>query len=260
VEASGAVERIHGQAEYRVRFDWGPDGARISGTGASVIVVVDVLSFSTAIEVGTSRGARIVPFSWRDERASEFGTRIGALVAVSRHEMTPSSPFSLSPPSLATLEFGQTLVLPSPNGAEVTLAAASTGATVLAGCLRNAAAVAEVAAEIGGPIAVIAAGERWYDGGLRPALEDLIGAGRILGSLAGRGQSPEASAAIAVASALNAVTALSDCVSGRELTTAGFEQDVVMAGGIDVSRTVPILNGDSYEAWQARPSSRPLRS
>ncbi len=68
--------------------------------------------------------------------------------------------------------------------------------TVLAGCFRNRTAVAELAGARGGPIAVIAAGERWSDGSLRPCFEDLCAAGAIIAKLRGT-RSQEASLAAA---------------------------------------------------------------
>ena len=47
--------------------------------------------------------------------------------------------------------------LASPNGAMVALAAAGGGAVVLAGCLRNASAVAAAARDLGRPVGVVAA-------------------------------------------------------------------------------------------------------
>ena len=62
----------------------------------------------------------------------------------------------------------------------VSLAAAPSGSLVLAGCLRNARAVAEFAQQAGRTFNVIPSGERWRDGSMRPALEDALGAGAIL--------------------------------------------------------------------------------
>jgi 2-phosphosulfolactate phosphatase len=39
---------------------------------ADVIIVVDVLSFSTCVDVATSRGAVILPYPWMDSSAVAF--------------------------------------------------------------------------------------------------------------------------------------------------------------------------------------------
>ncbi|MEV0095209.1 hypothetical protein [Streptomyces sp. NPDC050738] len=90
-----------------------------------------------------------------------------------------ASPWSLSPAALRRAPFVPRLVLPSPNGSAI--AAAAGESAVLAGSLRNASAVGRWLADRGygtldRPVAVIASGERWPDGSLRPALEDLLGA------------------------------------------------------------------------------------
>jgi 2-phosphosulfolactate phosphatase len=102
-------------------------------------------------------------------------------------------------------------------------------------------------------VAVIAAGERWSDGSLRPALEDLWGAGAFLAGLADRGigpLSPEAEAAMAgyrqVADRLPEL--LPDCASGRELVGDGYPQDVTIAGEVNASRSVPVLDTNSFTA------------
>jgi 2-phosphosulfolactate phosphatase len=144
-------------------------------------------------------------------------------------------------------------VLPSPNGATIISAAAELGPVVLTGCLRNAGAVATAADALGGTISVIAAGERWPDGSLRPSLEDLLGAGAILDRLDGGTRSPEAQAAAGAARVLDPANQLQHCASGRELITAGYEQDVQIAAELDVSHVVPLLRDDRFTDYGKEP-------
>jgi 2-phosphosulfolactate phosphatase len=232
---------VYDQAGFDVRFDWGLAGARVLASVSDVLVVVDVLSFSTAVEVALARGATVIPTDWSDQRAAALAAERGAIVARGRSQTTSATPYSLSPASLADLAAGACLVLPSPNGAAIIRAAAELGQTVLTGGLRNAGAVATAADALGGTISVIAAGERWPDGSLRPALEDLLCAGAILGRLDGRKCSPEAQAAADAARFLDPTIQLHQCASGRELIAAGCEQDVQIAAELDVSQVVPLL-------------------
>lgn len=161
------------QSGFDVRFEWGP--ARVAATASPgiTVVIVDVLRFSTAVEAGVGAGARIFPYRWRDSSASAFARAAGALLADGADATGPS----LSPASLARLAPDAAIVLPSPNGSTCAAVASEADADVVAGCLRNPAAVAEWAGSRGQPVVVVAAGERWPDGTLRPALEDLVGAG-----------------------------------------------------------------------------------
>jgi 2-phosphosulfolactate phosphatase len=120
---------------------------------------------------------------------------------------------------------------------------------VLAGCLRNASAVARAAREAGkdGPEAVVAAGERRPDGSLRPAVEDLLGAGAVLHALAGR-PSPEARAAVAAFRQRDLPGDLLACASGRELAALGRVAEVRLAAEHDVSRVVPVLRDGAFTA------------
>ena len=124
---------------------------------------------------------------------------------------------------------------------------ASRARTTLAGCLRNASAVARVAAERGRRIAVIPAGERWPDGTLRPALEDWLGAGAILSHLSGRA-SPEVRSAVAAfrEHRRELEEALLDCESGRELEGWGYREDVRLAAMFDTSGSAPEFDGVAY--------------
>jgi 2-phosphosulfolactate phosphatase len=153
--------------------------------------------------------------------------------------------FSLSPASLLSIPQGTRLVLPSPNGATLSLA---TGATpTIAGCLRNAKAVASAAMSYGPKIAVIPAGERWGDRSLRLALEDLMGAGAILSYLEGS-LSPEAQLAVTAYQSLrqNLDVLIKQCGSGQELIEQGFELDVDLVLQLNASTCVPTLVNSSY--------------
>ena len=150
---------------------------------------------------------------------------------------------SLSPVSLQGIKPGARLVLPSPNGSTIAFEAAAAAATVVAGSLRNAAASARWC-EGRGTVAVIAAGEQWPGGGLRPAYEDLLGAGAILAALAAAGTgrlSPEASAAVAAFDAARLPDDLLFCSSAIELTAKGFAADLALAAALNVSSCVSVL-------------------
>lgn len=243
------------QDGYDVRFDWGPGGAAWVGAPPGAVVVVDVLSFTTAVTVAVERGAVVHPAPWRDARAAEIAQRERAVLAVGRREVTADHPWSLSPAALRAAPSFARLVLPSPNGATIAAAAAAAAdRPVVAASLRNARAVARwLSAWRGGrdaTVTVIAAGERWPDGSLRPALEDLLGAGAVLAALAAAGrrtESPEAAAARAAYEATPAVAdAVRRCASGVELRTAGFGEDVEIALELDASEVVPVLADGAF--------------
>jgi 2-phosphosulfolactate phosphatase len=232
------------QSKFDVRCEWGLPGIRLVGASADVLIVVDVLSFSTCVDVATSRGAQIFPFRWKDERAREYANQLGAELAGPRGR-TPG--FSLSPASMRNAVDGTRIVLPSPNGSELTMEAQALGRLVLTGCFRNCQVVAEYAAARGGTVAVIAAGERWPDGTLRPAAEDLAAAGAIIASLPGTLSSEAAAAAAVWSFSKSGIDSfLMSCVSGRELVERGFGEDVTIAGEVNASSTVPVLREGAY--------------
>src|ERR1700753_175692 len=65
-------------------FEWGPTGARQLAPGVDVLIVFDVLSFSTSVDVAVARGAAVYPARWKDERAAELARDLGAELAVGR--------------------------------------------------------------------------------------------------------------------------------------------------------------------------------
>ena len=243
------------QAGHGVRFEWGPAGAAQLAEEAVCLVVVDVLSFTTAVTVVVESGAQVFPYRWRDETAAVFANRMDASLAVGRSMATETSPWSLSPAALRRAPFTPRLVLPSPNGS--TIAAAAGESTVVAGSLRNSTAVSrwllgQGYGTAGRPIAVIASGERWPDGSIRPALEDLLGAGAVIDSLRRGGAnllSPEAAVAAAAFTGTTDVSAaVATCASGRELIGGGYADDVAIATELDACEVVPILTNGAFAA------------
>ncbi|HQR26309.1 MAG TPA: 2-phosphosulfolactate phosphatase [Nocardioides sp.] len=253
--AAGARSE-HRQAAYRVRLDWGPTGAQATAQGAALAVVVDILSFTTAVTVGVERGLEVLPYPWRDPSAAAYAAQHAAVLAVGRHEARRSGGVSLSPARLRTAVGVRRVVLPSPNGSAISAALAGTGATVVAASLRNRGAVARwLAPRLLGSdsLVVVAAGERWPDGSLRPAVEDLWGAGAVLAAVADlgvTGLSPEARVAEQAFRAVRLTLAeeLAACAGGRELIADGFPEDVSTAARTDVTGVVPVLGEEGFRA------------
>ena len=230
--------------------EWGPAGVALLRETVGLVVIVDVLSFSTAVDIATARGALVHPHRWASGSegladAERAAASIGAVPA--RPRRMAGDGYSLSPASLAAIPPATRLLLPSPNGATLTLACGDT--PVMAGCLRNASAVGEAARAFSGgrDIAVVPAGEQWADGSLRPAIEDWLGAGAIIGAI-GLPCSAEAAVARDAFTAARADLAhlVRTCASGRELIEAGYGEDVDLALDLDASDGAPLLVDGAY--------------
>ncbi len=232
-----------GEIHVQVTCDWGVN-ALVNVPRGAVVVVVDVFSFSSAVTIACGRGARIYPCPWSGERAAALAEAEGARLA----SKTRETAFSLSPSALRAIPHGTRMVLPSRNGSSIAFAAQEAGfANIVAGCLRNAAAVARWIGK--SPAAVIACGERWPDDSLRFAIEDWLAAGAIIARLP-HGRSLEAESAVSAFETLrgNVSVALRGSISGRELIDAGWTDDVGMASELDADETVPILDGNAFRA------------
>lgn len=236
----------YNQSEFNIKCEWGLRGVEELAPISDVIIIVDVLSFSTCVDIAISRGAIIYPYKYKDESAVEYTKSIGAELADVKRK---KDGYCLSPASLKNIPEGTKLVLPSPNGATLSLATGNT--LTICGGLRNAKAVAQYAMSVGNKIAVIPAGERWLtDNSLRPALEDLVGAGAIISYLQSIGNlSPESKSALAVYQSMknNLLQEIKNCSSGKELIEKGFEEDVELACELNVSKSLPILSNGRYE-------------
>ncbi len=208
------------QSRYHVRLEWGLDGlARV--TPADVVVVVDVLRYSTTVTDAVARG--------------DFG------------------------PRFLSSSKGDSGLAGSVNGAPIVAAAAASDSLVLLGSLRNAAAVARaVLAEqerrgARTSVAVIAAGERSGDA-VRFAVEDQLGAGAVIDALAGLGidhTSPEAAVAGEAFRGLRGAVRhlLTASGSGQELIARDLRDDVLNAAEIDATDAVPVLRDGTFERF-----------
>ena len=237
-----------------VHVSWGPVAAALAAERGDLVVAVDVMLLSTTLSIAAARDFTCLVYS-RDE-IEELGgpalaaIRLGARPLLARAQVVPGEP-SLSPASLLFAEPGQRVVVTSLDGAAV-VAAAEKAPALLVGGLRNATACARTAARLmgttrAGRVTVVGVGEGWGSitpggEGLRPCVEDWIGAGAICAGLAELGYSLSAEARLAAAglSSENVLEDLADCVSARELRSAGYAADIELALQVDADEKVPV--------------------
>lgn len=254
------------QSRFTCRLEWGRSGARRAGERGDVVVIVDALSFSTAVAFGVAEGLSVMPCTDDDDLhalAREHGAQPAA-----RRELADGG-LSLSPLSLTGIGIGTRVLLRSPNGATCARRAAEAGAhAVFAAAFVNAAATARAVARAASDehaVTVCCCGERWPEGGgdddedgpVRFALEDELAAGclvtRLREAVAGAAEEPRwASAEARVAEhAWRSVEAdggdqvlrglMRDALSGLELRLRGSAADVEVAARIDALDVAPRL-------------------
>lgn len=232
------------QKDFNIRCEWGLKGVEILSPISEVIIIIDILSFSTCVEIATNNGSIVFPYRYKDETAEKYALEKEAILADKRSH----TKYSLSPSSLLKIPDKTKIVLPSPNGSTLSLSTGKT--TTIIGCFRNFESVAKKALTLGKNISIIPAGEKWEDGSLRPALEDFICAGAIISLLEGT-LSPESEIAkkAFLASKDNLKQLIKNCISGRELIEKEFEKDVALALEMNVSNCVPILKDNYYSKF-----------
>jgi 2-phosphosulfolactate phosphatase len=225
-----------------IYFEWGRNGLLSLADKVDVLIIVDVLSFSTCVDIAVGRGALVYPFLFKDDRAVDYAVELNAELAGKRGE----SKYSLSPESLLDIPDKTKLVLPSPNGSE--LSTLIIGKPIFTACLRNAKAVARQASSLSNTIGVIAAGERWNDNSIRFAIEDMLGAGAVISCFHDE-LSIEAQAAKLVfeSNADTTESVLLGAVSGKELIDRGYRGDVSLAAKVNVSDTAPMLMNGAFQ-------------
>ena len=157
------LSAVLAQHPYHCRLDWGRAGVQRAGTRRDIVVVVDVLRFSTATVAAVAHGALIYPCAPSDD-AGALARRVGAEVAAYRLDTAAPHPYSLSPASYDRVPPGTRVVLPSPNGAAC-VRVAREAPYVLIGALVNAQAIGRALSALLTKIdlaaTIIACGERW---------------------------------------------------------------------------------------------------
>lgn len=232
---------------HSVRLEWGPAASRQLGPEADCIVIVDIMSFSTCVNLAVERGGIIYPYPRRDGTAQRYAKERGAEVASDKRL---AHRWSLSPQSMLHVTAGLKLVLPSPNGSRCTFLARDLGKPVYCASMRNLAATA-TACRQHNKVLIVPCGERWADdNSLRPSFEDHLAAGGLVSALSHAQASPEARAAALVYEGFgpNRSQALAACGSAVELTERGFAADVALCLEENASQVACRLAGDCFVA------------
>jgi 2-phosphosulfolactate phosphatase len=226
--------------DARCRLRWGRSGAEEAAARGEALVIIDVLSFSTATVAALSSGARVRPCR-RGEDAAAVAAELGAEAAVSRKDVPRLGRFSLSPDTMLDADEGTSIVLSSPNGSTCVALAETAPAVFVAGLVNAAATGRAVTRWLAGhdeSVTVVPCGERWRhdreDGPLRVALEDHLGAGAVLAHVRAPLSAEAELAAMAFRAAGDDVPRLvRECAGGLELCGIGFPQDPEHAGLVD---------------------------
>src|ERR1700730_9631446 len=102
----------HKQSSYDIRCDWAMEGMSAIAGDADVVIVVDVLSFSTCVDIAVSRNMIVYP----SNRAGESITALAREYSATRAGPRGAGRFSLSPETFLRGHPGERVVLSSPNG------------------------------------------------------------------------------------------------------------------------------------------------
>lgn len=241
---------------YRCGLSWGRRGLIEAATHGDIVVVVDVLSFTTAVATAIHNGGEIVPCA-PDDDLRAIAARNNATIAVNRNDVPSRGRFSLSPQSFAGIGSGDVVVLPSPNGGACS-AEGSRASFLFAGALVNATAVGNTVSQLvestDHAVTIIACGERYdtpsVDGVIRFAVEDYLGAGAILAAI-NSDKSPEADVCESAFTQMRHRVGeiLWGCESGRELRERGYTPDVHHASQLDLYGSVPFLHSGRFKRW-----------
>jgi 2-phosphosulfolactate phosphatase len=256
-------------SDSRVHVEWGVIGAALAAARGDIVVIVDVLSFSTAVTIVISSGA--TAFSYSPQEIQDQGGREKVAIRlnaeiISRDRQSTGARFSLSPVSLKAVKPSDRIVLTSINGAHCVSSAAKSPIVVI-GALTNCGATAKAIAALlrmnkSSRCTLIACGELWSSiypdqEGMRPSIEDLIGVGAIAAELGSEfSLSMEAKNAVDVFNSNkdDLHNFLRSSISGRQLIAREFDGDVELASELDSEVEVAVWI-PKYEIREFEPFS-----
>ena len=87
------------QHEYDVRFLWGLSGIQALAAVSDVIIIVDVLSFTTCVDIVVGRGGFVYPYRDRLESMAGYADSIGASMLFDVDSIFPELTSPLLPDS-----------------------------------------------------------------------------------------------------------------------------------------------------------------
>ncbi len=233
---------------------------------SAVAIVVDVIRASTSLVTLVERGAGPIHIAATVEAARRAAGRASDAAGmppaarsdrrpllIGEHDGLPPEDFDYgnSPAVLAAAPVaGRTIIFSTTNGAPALHAAAGAG-TVLVGCLRNAAAVAEAAWEAageGGAITMMCAGRSTNAGSF--GVDDFYAAGVIVDRIRRLGAvtllDGAEGAALVSAAEPDALRLFRRTAAGRHVAGLGLEADVVFSAEVDRSQAVPRLGRELF--------------
>ena len=172
------------QQPYDIRCEWGEHGLRHLAARSDAVVIVDVLSFSTSVDIALSREGSCPPVSLARCHGSSVRTPARRSWPMTSGRARRATLSRL--PRCCIFPSGRVLSCHHQMGA---LLSTLTGRLpTFTGCLRNAKALAAVLRTIGRRISLIPAGERWPDGSSGQRLRISSGPGRLFVICRARGR------------------------------------------------------------------------
>jgi len=211
------------------------------------VVVFDVLRATTTMAAALAAGVtEIRVFASLQEASRAAAEADGSRILCGEEKCLPPAGFDLgnSPGAFRReLHGGRTAYMSTTNGTRA-IVAARDAATVLTGALVNASAVARAAAAGGADVTLLCAGT-----GGAVAMEDVIGAGAVMASLARLTPvEPQSDAALIARDLYRARgrdlrAALAEAVGGRNVSDAGLAPDIDFAARVDALDVVGRVDG-----------------